>query len=469
MQRTKQLLTFLVIVLVGWFTISGMGTIKASAEEMSVASMIYLVCCIPALLYFLRSEATIPYMPLFGFIYFFYFGFSVFNNYNLFVINGLTKESIVKTLQMSLAGISSLLVAFYSPLGSIVDTLAMPVNLPWDPKKALKFAFFSAVIGFPMLYLTNSGKMLNFYGAMVGFLVQFSRLSIIILVILGIQGRLKQWHRWLLWAGLVPLQIFLSISSGATFTLMVDICLVFFLFIYFTKSLHLFKAVCAATMFFLIFSVRDDFRQQTWYGEASRKTPIGRAQLYFKLIYEKVTSQEKDSQYFSSAYERLSGRSDSLMTFVKVVDMTPAVIPYWNGYTYSTFLYSFIPRIILPNKPIKNLGQDFGHRYNLLLYEDTVTSYNFPVVIEMYANFGFYGIVVGMFLIGLFLRWFYRTFNHENAGECGIVLTVIVLVNILVLESDFGLIFGPVLYYIILFLLILKKIQYSEKIGAGGK
>ena len=110
----------------------------------------------------------------------------------------------------------------------------------------------------------------------------------------------------------------------------------------------------------------------------------------------------------------------------------------------------------MPEKPRKTLGQQFGHRYMFLHPQDVTSSYNLPILIEMYINFGPPAIIVGMFILGLIFRAFYNLFNHPAAGDGGFLLSAMIFTNLLSMESDFSLIFGNIINYIILFYIIIR-------------
>ncbi len=95
-------------------------------------------------------------------------------------------------------------------------------------------------------------------------------------------------------------------------------------------------------------------------------------------------------------------RSATADLLADVIQRTPSDVPYWRGETYVSLVGAFVPRILWPDKPEKNIGQRFGHRYELHLgIEDTGTSINLPVarrVLCQLRNWDFApigGIIVG--------------------------------------------------------------------------
>ncbi|HEU4879371.1 MAG TPA: hypothetical protein VFT21_07960, partial [Gemmatimonadaceae bacterium] len=103
---------------------------------------------------------------------------------------------------------------------------------------------------------------------------------------------------------------------------------------------------------------------------------------------------------------------------------------------------SFVPRMLWPNKPTKEIGQAFGHRYSYLYYTNVTTAINMPFLVEFYANFGVLGVLLGMAVVGVIYRILDELINTPEQDLLASLIGVIVLVPLLMLESDFSLTFG---------------------------
>ena len=85
----------------------------------------------------------------------------------------------------------------------------------------------------------------------------------------------------------------------------------------------------------------------------------------------------------------------------------------------------------------------------------------------MYANFGPWGVLVGMTLLGLVYRLLHACLNHAQAGDGGLLVAGVTFRTLLNIESDFTLVFGGVLQGGILFAGILWLIARRREPGAG--
>jgi ABC-type antimicrobial peptide transport system permease subunit len=118
-----------------------------------------------------------------------------------------------------------------------------------------------------------------------------------------------------------------------------------------------------------------------------------------------------------------------------------------------------VPRFVYPDKPERTLGQEFGHRYDILDVNDLVTSINFEQLVEMYANFGAWGVILGMAIVGLLYRVLRR---FIGTGERATLIGAKIYVGMLAIESDFSLVHGAVIQQIIVFYLFLRLIDRPD-------
>jgi hypothetical protein len=96
---------------------------------------------------------------------------------------------------------------------------------------------------------------------------------------------------------------------------------------------------------------------------------------------------------------------------------------------------------------------------------DYETSYNFQQLVELYANFGSIGALLGMLFIGLLYRVLYAAFNHREAGDGGRLVAALIFVGLLNIESNFSLVFGAVIQSTLVYVVLLMIIVRRWKVG----
>ena len=463
-------LVLLILVVVTGVFLYQRGVTKASSQEISSASALYVLCVFPILSYIRKGERSIPYVPLMAFIYFFHNGVGIFTNYDLFVFHALSPEAILKAQNLALVGFLSFLISFYGYPGNLVESLVPHLSIPLDTSKTYRLAMRLFIMALITRYLARlyqsptSGQVNHFFE-------QLHLISISILFLMQLRGHLRLWGKILLWFVVIPSRFFYILAQGGFGVLSYETAILYFIYLFVRHKIPWLTLVIVLPFLFLIWSARDDFRGLTWAG--GRYTHSGilkKSSLYFQLIYERTTNKVTTSGDTAlSAYERLAVRTNHLITFVKTVELTPSRIPYWGGYTYSTLVYGLLPRFLFPFKPKKVIGQDFGHRYRFLSSRDLLTSYNLPLLVEMYINFGPAGVVLGMFIFGLVLRALYALVNHPQCGDGGFIIGATLFSSMLNTESDFSLVFGNTFQYAVLYYILIKKFiipisQESQKL-----
>jgi len=462
-KRQGMLFFYLLIVTIAilvYLFFQGM-QLAPTVAELYVGAIIYIICCIPTFVYFNRRELNIPSFPYYCVVYFIYYGAGVFINQKLFLVAYYPPEMIERTLLLSLTGIVSLLIAFYGskkPLESMLPRLS--INM--DPRKAYSLAlriFFFSLIS-PLIFFRGETGV-NVSGIR-HFINTLPLLSIVMLFTLFIKGTLSFKGKFWLWLIFVPMRFMFLLSGGGFAGLVFEASALFYVYFYLRQRIPLLGSAIIIVLFFFIWGARDSYRELTWQaGPYSGLNTYSKSLIYMRLMWDRFTGNSPVYDNYTPG-ERLAIRTNQLITFIYTVNTTPAYVPYWGGYTYKSFFYFMIPRFVFPDKPKKTIGSEFGQRYQLLDQYDTTTSYNLPILVEFYINFGEVGIFVGMLLMGLILRAMYCVVNHPKCGDGGMTIGAILFTIVLNMESDFSLVFGNVLQYMLLFYFLMKHINIKE-------
>ena len=468
MKSKAGFLVSLIISLVVWVFLYNQGVNKASSQEIGLASALYVLCIFPILSYIRTRESSIPYVPMMAILYFFHNGLGIFTQYDLFLFHSLSPTTIIKTQNLALVGLLSFLISFYGYPRILIESLFPHLSIPLDTSKSYRFAIRIFIMAFIMLYLAVTYPTMA-GGSLKHFLEQLPLVSISIFYLMQLRGHLKLQGKFLLWFVILPFRFLHTLGTGGFAIVAYDTSVVYFIYLFVRHKIPWLSLVIVLPLLFFTWSARDDFRTQVFYGgRYSGLNSYQKSFFYVKMIYERATNKVTTDTH-QNAYDRLATRTNHLVTFVKTVELTPSRIPYWGGYTYSTLAYGLLPRFLFPFKPKKVTGQDFGHRYRFLNPRDKTTSYNLPLVVEMYINFGPAGVVLGMFIFGLVVRALYALINHPQCGDGGFIIGAALCSSILNIESDFSLIFGNLFQYTVLYYIFLKKFiipisQESQKL-----
>ena len=274
------------------------------------------------------------------------------------------------------------------------------------------------------------------------FTSMFSLLGISLLTILAVQQRLSGRERWILYAGIL-LTALLRAGSGLVSNVVI-LAITIFLAVWAGGGRlgirWIFIAALSLSAMVGMRSVAMEYRARSWFAETQLSLP-GRALLMGKLLVDKVQAEGAVATV-QDGWSIIAGRSANLDLLADVVRQTGGTVPFWGGETYLSLVGFAVPRFIWPSKPTKTLGQDFGHRYGYLDSWDTWTSINLPFLVEFYANFGEIGVLIGMVIVGLLYRLLDNDLNRAGQPLQVTICSLVLLVPLLNIESDFSLVFG---------------------------
>jgi len=170
-------------------------------------------------------------------------------------------------------------------------------------------------------------------------------------------------------------------------------------------------------------------------------------------------------EYLSDSVGATGARANYLGILATVIENTPDPQPFMNGETYTLFLWAmFVPRFLYPDKPTLGIYNDFAQRYGFVQEEDTSTSIALPPVCELYLNFGFVGIVVGMTVFGVLYRRLY-TWAMAQSRVAGLPILVYIAMAYQLARGDiFAMMMGNVLKLVIGILLL---VAIFGRVGRG--
>jgi hypothetical protein len=208
-----------------------------------------------------------------------------------------------------------------------------------------------------------------------------------------------------------------------------------------------------------------EFRRTAWVAEADYSV-LDRARLMLDLLGERSRSEGAGGTILHG-FRVLASRSANMDMFADVVRRTPVDIPHWDGATYVSLVGMAVPRFIWPDKPTKELGQAFGHRYRYLDETNLSTSINLPYFVEFYVNFGELGIILGMLFVGLIYRCLEFVMNRPGQSALQSLIALILLAPLWNIESDFSLTFGGLLLNGVALWMVYRVIRRSGRRRAG--
>ena len=268
---------------------------------------------------------------------------------------------------------------------------------------------------------------------------------------------------------LIILPIYFELLVGSfNFPFMI-IILIYAQYVVNKKNINVLPFLIIAFLFLVIHTGKYDYRALTWNKESLGLSWIDKSKYFFNNYFkdEEVviidgTLKKKDLGKIGSIDDyRLERRIfHSYSSLLIVTKNSPKKIPYWQGYSYQILKSKIIPRVFWKNKPSDMLGNEFGHRYNVLTKESNITkkdngtSWNMPVLNEFYVNFGNIGVLIGMFLIGAFISLLTKIGSFRSNSNLEAIICFYLFVPLFFFESHLSLLFGAIIQSYIFLLII---------------
>jgi len=183
--------------------------------------------------------------------------------------------------------------------------------------------------------------------------------------------------------------------------------------------------------FYLVFSILfSTVKMEYRATEFSTNSVFEKVTVIYTLLSENNNFVSVASVQDQSKHGPIWRLSYPLSAISLVKEKTPSIIPYWKGESYIPIFTKFIPRFLWPDKPQENMGQEFGHRYGILAWDNLTTSMNTPIVAEAYMNFGILGFYLIFFFMAIVIATTYSSINTTISTD---PISVDTIVNTIVI------------------------------------
>jgi hypothetical protein len=402
-----------------------------SYYQVLLATLLIAVCLYPTSRYFARKESDIPTMAIICLAYALQFGLPIFTREATFElmareIRYLDDADVIAALLMAIAGVCLLQLGYYRFRASKVIRLIPSADLPLNKFRAITYCL---VVGFvlPLVFSIKDIIPEEYQAPLSSILTLLQNQILVVIAILGWLVYSKRGSRWFAIAmyGAVGIAALRGIGNGILEQALVPIGVVFIIKWMYTRRIPIGAIVVVTAIVLFLSPVKNDFRQRVTLdagGEELAEQP---------LISKTAAWVDQASAYWLETLngdrdlaEATSGatlRTDLIHQVAHIHSLTPSVIPYQYGETYSYFAVSLIPRVLWPDKPTAgSANRFFGVTYGLQTEEGAkITTYGVSILGEAYINFGWPGVVLIMLFQGLILGVLQHIFGESRSGPGG--------------------------------------------------
>jgi hypothetical protein len=398
-----------------------------SARQLLLAMILLDVCLYPTFRYFLRKEG-LPILSVLCLAFAVQYAIPIFTQEpSVQVTEGfryLDDQDIVVALVITIIGVIVLQVAYYALNYRRSVTLVPRISLPLNVRKAEIFCLSVFVL---TLLLSRVQSVLS-EETYLQFLSIISLLQNQLIVAIGILGWLvftergHRWHRILLYV-VVAVAAAKGFASTMMETMMAPLAVLFMSKWFYTRRLPVSMLVLITALFLFLSPVKKNIRNTIVLDRtaAAATSTTDRATDWITQAIRYWGESFSGERDLVESTSDAASRTDLIHSFAHVYSLTPSVVPYQYGDTYSYLAVAWIPRVIWPEKPIAKGANDFFAIAYDVTTEEGVKNSTFGVTLmgEGYINFGIGGVILVMAFLGLVTSLLEDVFAGSLSGPGG--------------------------------------------------
>jgi len=362
-------------------------------------------------------------------------------------------EDITHALMCALLGLACLLAGYFAA-ERLFGNRIRPWNPQWQmrPGSLVLLGWISAVMGYAATIMgaKMGAKMGTSAFGQIGPIL--FTLGFFLLLTLALEKKTSILSRIAVYLFLAPFVLLYNsgFRTGQLAGLVTILCWIS-LVILRTNGKVSWPLILGACVFFLVFQpVKFYVREASW-GEDRDLSLRASITAYADGFQQYYGSSKEMAAGAGANLEGSFTRINHLVTTAAIIRNTPSPIPFLNGRSYVLLLTKPIPRFLWPGKPQEQFGNDWAQRYGFLGQDDHSTSFNLPWLPEMFMNFGWAGVSIIMFLLGVIYHLLWSKYMSQPGSVVQYVFGLNIASLIVFTESNLSLMFGGV---IILFIFV---------------
>ena len=462
------LLSLLAIPLLNWLAVP-----DVPLEQEVLGYLLLCICTYPVVVHFSKRQPGLPVFPMICLVYGASYALPIF--FGDPIISILSKPGYVHVLpadtthaaRLCLVGVLSLQFGFVIFRYSVMSLLVPHLRLELDFGRAKSKISLLGFGGILALWLWLSGHF-AFSRGLTSMMIVVSHLPMLCTAYLYwvyLRGELKGIWAAILWVILL-LEVGIGLSAGNVRNAIDPMITIGAVYWMAQRRINWRYAAFGLAVFLAMQSVKGEFRMLVWTQGEAQSSIIDRLMIWKTLLgtgAHQMLSHERESR---SVVKASVSRADLIHLFSYAIHMTPRVVPYQHGETYSYLLYAWVPRMLWANKPTAQAANRFfGVAYDLQSPDSVeTTSVGLPHLVEAFINFGDAGVVFIMMLLGMIYAIIDKLFNHPDAGGGGTAVYSTLLMTVVNIETSTAAVLGALPQSILIFYLLLRTMRVKQKL-----
>lgn len=430
-----------------------------SSLQVLLAMVLLGVCLYPSYRYVMQDSAGVPVLPLLCLAYAAQFAIPIFTRDAVMSLAYddaiLENEEVVMALVMTIIGVCVMQLAYHLLQTKKINKVLPAINLPLNVNRAKLYCVFIFALA-QILSLVELFLPIEFKSPLSSFIALFQNQVLVAIGILSWVVYKKHGNKWLkvLLYIIVGITIVRNASTTMLESILIPIAVLFTTRWIYTRRVPIFGFIFIGLIVVFLSPVKGDIRKSaaTENAVAADSSVTNRAVQWFGQATDYWVAVFTENRGLLESASDTTSRTDLIHQFAYIYASTPERVPYQYGESYKYFAVALIPRVLWPGKPTANSANTFyAINYGVSTEQILETStFGVTLIGEGYMNFGFFGVLLVMFMQGTVLSLLEQIFAGRKAGAGGWAIFIATLVYLLNgIGSSAEVMFGAVLQNLI--------------------
>lgn len=403
------------------------------------------VICGAMLVYVLRASwlKGDPFQPAVGFLLVAFLGYGIGALHARYGTVATTRGPLDPLPGLALGLIATLMfsIGYLAPIGRGVEGKVLDRLWPsFNPRRAFVAGLICFGIGATasVYYFVNgeyfaytTSQSLELQFSTIGYFREFLYIGLTLIAVTAYGPDGTSWmRRATLFLG--ALSIMTLLPTGIRYYVLVVATCILIPRHYYYRRLRLLSVLLAMGLIVgIVYPIGEMYRRQYQVQFGPPSIASAATGLFDQL------SQLGPGQYLDFAFGPALGRIDLATPASALQLVVPSVIPYKFGATFIPAVIFWVPRLVWPDKPTFQYDNLLGRVEGFIAPTDYRTSVKYSYVGELYLDFGWPGVVLGMAFYGLMFRIYYQITTRRK-HPIGIWIYSMSLVIIWTIETPLG-------------------------------
>ena len=325
---------------------------------------------------------------------------------------------------VALLGLAMLLFGFYLPLGRLAASVIPKPSREWPASAALVVGLLTLTFGW-LVYIPGQLGLLPSRGgaAIMGTITSGSSFGIALLALTWLRHRRRE--ALLLLAIVVPLAMLFNFFTGSKRLVLTPPFMIALAYIVYERRIRVSWLAAGLAALVVLYPLANAYRVVVNPLRGGRFASFVQSPGQALERLSEATQNVDFDSYVAQGLASTGSRLDGLGVLAQIVKDTPERVPFQGGWTLGYIALSYIPRIIWADKPEMTIGiwvsQSYGDP------NDPYTHVGPTWIGEFFFNFGYFGVGLGMFVLGFLARIAQERLFFWNATIPALFGAVVVL------------------------------------------